>query len=135
MSKQALAPRDVSAFYLDLEIFLDPANAFGHPRDVLADCDLTIGEKRSILVIWAKQICAADAIPELPTSAGSNVPFDDVIDAIRMIDRIESRAVSIGHRPEKARRIRTRKLFGCRKTHMRRPERSIPISTSGWAIN
>jgi hypothetical protein len=101
MSKQALAPRDISVLYLDLEIFLDPAKAIGHPRDVLADCDLTIAEKRSILVIWAKRICAADAIPELPTTAGSHVPFDDVIDAIRMIDRIESRAVSIGHLSQK----------------------------------
>ena len=37
-------------FDLDLDDLLHPARAFAHPRDVIADADLTVNEKRAVLV-------------------------------------------------------------------------------------
>jgi hypothetical protein len=36
-------------FELDLDDLLHPAQAFAHPRDVVADADLTVNEKRAVL--------------------------------------------------------------------------------------
>lgn len=47
----------------DLDKLLHPANAYGHPREVLADQDLTLNEKRAILASWASDACAIEAAP------------------------------------------------------------------------
>lgn len=73
---------------LDLDALLHPANAFLHPSQVLADPDLTRNEKRAILASWASDACAIEAAPNLRTAPGGKiVAFDDIIDALRVLDR------------------------------------------------
>src|ERR1700733_10796987 len=73
---------------LDIDELLHPANAFGHPSEVVNDPDLTLNEKRAILASWASDACAVEAAPEL--RAGPHrapVHFDDIMDALRTIDK------------------------------------------------
>jgi hypothetical protein len=73
---------------LDLDTLLHPARAFGHPADVVNDPDLTLSEKRAILASWASDACAAEAVPVLHQEPGLRpVRFDDIMDALRSIDR------------------------------------------------
>ena len=73
----------------DLDRLLHPAGAFAQPADVLRDSDLTLNEKRAILASWASDACAIDAAPALrqPPGAARPVSFDDVMDALRLLDR------------------------------------------------
>ena len=72
----------------DIDELLHPANAFGHPSEVVNDPDLTLSEKRAILASWASDACAIEAAPELRArQRGSPVRFDDIIDALRTLDR------------------------------------------------
>ena len=48
----------------DLDTLLHPAQAFGHPSEVVGDPDLTLNEKRAILASWASDACAIEAAPE-----------------------------------------------------------------------
>ncbi len=71
-----------------LDKLLHPANAFGHPSEVLNDPDLTVNEKRAILASWASDACAVEAAPDLRAGPqGSPVHFDDIMDALRTLDR------------------------------------------------
>ena len=73
---------------IDLDTLLDPARAFAHPADVASDPDLTLTEKRAILAGWARRACAAEAMPGLARPAdASAVQYDDIIDALRALDR------------------------------------------------
>ena len=40
----------------DLDQLLHPAQAFGHPSEVVNDPDLTLNEKRAILASWASTL-------------------------------------------------------------------------------
>jgi len=72
----------------DLDALLHPAQAFAHPNDVVNDPDLTLSEKRAILASWASDACAVEAAPALRRPPGSNpVAFDDIMDALRALDR------------------------------------------------
>jgi len=73
----------------DLDALLHPAQAFEHPVKVVDDPDLTLAEKRAILASWASDACAVEATPPLRQPPGSprKVEFDDVIDALRALDR------------------------------------------------
>jgi hypothetical protein len=74
--------------HFDLDELLHPADAFGHPSEVVKDPDLTINEKRAILSAWASDVCATKLAPQLrgrPQRAP--VRFDDIIDALRTLDR------------------------------------------------
>src|ERR1700752_3147272 len=71
-----------------LDELLHPANAFGHPREVVEDPDLTLNEKRAILASWASDACAIEAAPELRArQRRSPVRFDDIMDALRTLDK------------------------------------------------
>jgi hypothetical protein len=73
---------------LDLDTLLHPANAFARPADVVKDLDLTLSEKRAILASWASDACAVEAVPALRKPPGSApVRFDDIMDALRELDR------------------------------------------------
>jgi len=75
----------------DLDALLDPARAFAHPSDVVNDPDLTLREKRAILSGWARRACAAQAVPVLFQPADViPVHYDDVVDALRALDRRSS---------------------------------------------
>jgi hypothetical protein len=72
----------------DLDALLHPAKAFAHPMDVVRDHDLTLNEKRAILASWASDACALEAAPDLRvTNSGRVVRWDDIIDALRTLDR------------------------------------------------
>jgi hypothetical protein len=72
----------------DFHRLLHPANAFSHPMDVVDDRDLTLTEKRAILASWASDACAVEAAPALRRpEGGSLVRFDDVMDALKELDR------------------------------------------------
>jgi hypothetical protein len=71
----------------DFEALLHPARAYEHPRDVVADADLTLYEKRAILSSWASDACAVEDFPELREVSGiAPVKFDDIMDALRELD-------------------------------------------------
>jgi hypothetical protein len=73
---------------LDLDDLLHPAKAFLHPSEVVRDPDLTLNEKRAILASWASDACAVEAAPSLrKTPDGKTVSFDDVMDALRELDK------------------------------------------------
>ncbi|HEY7662403.1 MAG TPA: hypothetical protein VH934_04680 [Xanthobacteraceae bacterium] len=74
---------------LDLDALLHPGQAFEHPINVVSDPDLTLSEKRAILASWASDACAVEAAPALrrPPGASRAVEFDDVMDALRLLDR------------------------------------------------
>jgi hypothetical protein len=71
----------------DLDRLLHPAGAFRTPMDVVNDPDMTTQEKRAILASWASDACAIEAAPDLRQPTGSSpVRFDDIMDALRMLD-------------------------------------------------
>lgn len=72
----------------DLDALLHPAKAFAHPMNVVRDSDLTLNEKRAILSSWASDACAVAAAPQLRANgSGHLVRWDDVMDALRLLDR------------------------------------------------
>jgi hypothetical protein len=77
---------------VDLDALLHPALAFEHPANIVSDPDLTLSEKRAILASWASDACAVEAAPALrhPPGAGRIVQFDDIMDALRLLDRQET---------------------------------------------
>jgi hypothetical protein len=83
-----LTPRDDHDDHFDVNALLHPAGAFAHPSDVLNDADLTLSEKRAILASWASDACAVEAAPALRRAPRSSpVKFDDIMDALRELDR------------------------------------------------
>jgi hypothetical protein len=74
---------------VDLDALLHPAQAFQHPDDVVSDPDLTLNEKRAILASWASDACAVEAAPALRRPVGSARPVavDDILAALRALDR------------------------------------------------
>jgi hypothetical protein len=71
----------------DLDELLHPAKAFDHPSEVVNDPDLTLNEKRAILASWASDACAIEAAPELRTGPKTPVRFDDIMEALRTLDK------------------------------------------------
>jgi hypothetical protein len=79
---------DRTCDHYELSQLLHPAQAFGHPSEVVSDPDLTLNEKRAILASWASDACAIEAAPDLRSSArGVPVRFDDIMEALRTLDR------------------------------------------------
>ena len=71
----------------ELDALLHPARAFSHPLDVVNDPDLTLNEKRAILSSWASDACAVESAPALRHGRSAPVEFDDIMDALRTLDR------------------------------------------------
>lgn len=107
--------RDNEVF--DLDELLHPAQAFNHPLDVVRDPDLTLNEKRAILASWASDACAVEAAPPLRCAPGSSkpVPFDEIIDALRTLDRQANEGISRKPRYRRVLETRIPGVFG-RKT-------------------
>jgi hypothetical protein len=87
--KNPHSPAGANAPLLDLDDLLHPARAFAHPRDVVADPDLTLNEKRAILASWASDACAVEAAPALRCAPGSAEPVsvDAILEALRELDK------------------------------------------------
>jgi len=73
----------------DLNAVLHPGTVFDHPRDVVADATLSIGEKRAILASWASDAAAVASSPALREWSGARriVTVDEVLEALSMLDR------------------------------------------------
>src|ERR1043166_4074476 len=78
----------ISPKSFDLDDLLHPAQAFEHPRNVIADPDLTVNEKRAILASWASDACAVEATPALRCAPGGRQPVsvDEILEALRDLD-------------------------------------------------
>ena len=91
----------------ELDRLLHPAGAFRTPMEVVNDPDMTVQEKRAILASWASDACAVEASPDLrQPDDGPPVRFDDVMDALKSLDREASATVDYGRFINRARRIR-----------------------------
>jgi len=72
----------------DFDGLVHPSQVFEQPKDVVSDPDLSLNEKRAILASWASDACAIEAAPALrKTPTGRVVSFDDIMDAMRALDR------------------------------------------------
>ena len=126
MTERNKEKRDI----FDLDALLHPANAFAHPMDVVRDEDLTLNEKRAILASWASDACAIEAAPDLRvTSFRSVVRWDDIMDALRTLDReTENYAKPLPH----YKRVLARKdagLLGVRRPRGRnRNDQGAPLN-------
>lgn len=101
---------DKTTSELDLDSLLHPAQAFSHPSEIVSDPDLTLNEKRAILASWASDACAIEAAPSLRKSpAGPPVSFDDIMDALRALDK-QAREPQVSSRWRRV--IRRQRLFG-----------------------
>lgn len=81
-----LSPREQLDEF-DLQSLLHPAHAFDHPNDVVRDPDLSLNEKRAILASWASDACGVESAPALRKRPnGRTVTFDDILDALRILD-------------------------------------------------
>jgi hypothetical protein len=94
----------------DLDALLHPAGAFASPIAVVHDPDLTLNEKRAILASWASDACAVEAAPELRRPSGGSVRFEDVMDALRILDEQAVTSPEIHYR----RVLRRRRILGRR---------------------
>ena len=73
---------------IDLNAILHPGSIYGHPRDVVANPNLSIAEKRAILASWASDAAAVSSNPalrEIPRSRRL-VTIDDVLEALSELD-------------------------------------------------
>jgi hypothetical protein len=96
----------------DLDELLHPARAYEHPQQVLLDPDLTLNEKRAILASWASDACAVEAAPDVRSGPRGPVRFDDIMDALRELDRQGGEAFN----PKYRRLIRRERIFSKRTT-------------------
>ena len=80
---------------LNLDTLLHPSQLFEHPSDVLDDPDLSLNEKRAILASWASDACAVESTPALRNNPSGHVlSFDDIMDALRALDKQAATAVT-----------------------------------------
>jgi hypothetical protein len=91
------APFDQDAA-AELDTLLHPSQAFERPADVVDDPDLSLNEKRAILASWASDACAVEAVPSLRQRPGGKHPvsFDEVMDALRALDKLARPEVGAG---------------------------------------
>jgi hypothetical protein len=101
------APLKRAASDFDFESMLHPAHAFVHPDAVVSDPDLSLAEKRAILIAWASD--AAEA----PEGSGplAPVPVDEILDALRGLDHAAQFTAEDGERCRVALRQRWRRTL------------------------
>jgi hypothetical protein len=79
----------------------------------VSDPDLSLNEKRAILASWASDACAIEAAPALrKTPTGRIVPFDEIMDAMRALDREFLAAQSTRPKSTKPSCINRRRMSG-----------------------
>jgi hypothetical protein len=72
---------------VDLHAIFHPGSVYDHPRDVVADQTISIGEKRAILA-WASDAASVASKPALRELPGSRrrVTIDEVLEALSALD-------------------------------------------------
>ena len=75
----------------EIDDLLHTGRQYDRPADVLADAGLTIPERRAILSAWASDAYAVVSAPPLRRApfATRTVSFDEIMDALRELDRID----------------------------------------------
>jgi len=73
---------------IDLNAILHPGSVYDHPRDVVNDSTLSMGEKRAILASWASDAASVASNPALRELPGSHrlVTIDEVLEALSALD-------------------------------------------------
>lgn len=109
-----------SAQKFELSSLLYPFRAFESPAEVLNDPDLTRNEKRAILASWASDACAIEEARGLRAAPGGKAAtFDEIVDALKQLDRKTSPAM---------RRLDRSSIFS-------RRARAITGATTPWRPN
>ncbi|WP_038976675.1 hypothetical protein [Bradyrhizobium japonicum] len=72
----------------DLNALLHPGTVFSHPREVVADPNLSLAEKRAILASWASDASAIASCPALrsPDGLKALVHIDEILESLRALD-------------------------------------------------
>jgi hypothetical protein len=72
----------------DFEALIHPGTVYAHPRDVVADAALSLGEKRAILASWASDASAIASCPALRAPEGLKAPvtIDEILEALCALD-------------------------------------------------
>jgi hypothetical protein len=81
-----------SGVNFEFDELLHPVQAFNHPSEVVDDPDLTLNEKRAILASWASDACAIEAAPALRVGPKAPAHFDDIMEALRSLDKMANKA-------------------------------------------
>ena len=73
---------------VDLNAMFHPGSVYDHPRDVVADKTISIGEKRAILASWASDAASVASKPALRELPGFHrlVTIDEVLEALSALD-------------------------------------------------
>jgi hypothetical protein len=101
------APLRRVASDLDLESMLHPAHAFVHPEAVVDDPDLSLAEKRAILIAWASD--AAETADTAGPDRAAEV--EAILDALRGLERAAQFTAEDGERCRVALRQRWRRTL------------------------
>jgi hypothetical protein len=97
----------------DFDGLVHPSQVYEHPKDVVSDPDLSLNQKRAILASWASDACAIEAAPTLrKTPSGRVVSFDEIMDAMRALDREFLAAQSTRPKLTKASSVKRRRMSG-----------------------
>jgi hypothetical protein len=114
----------------DLDDLLHPAQAFEHPINVVNDPDLTLSEKRAILASWASDACAVEAAPALRQAPGGGklVGFDEIMDALRTLDRQAQQTVKPRPHYRRVLERRVPGLFGRKGRRSAGDDRGPPLN-------
>jgi hypothetical protein len=89
---------------LELDHLLHPAKSFDHPMDVVRARSLSLQQKRAVLASWASDACAIEAAPELRAAPGRTpVKWDDIMDALYLLDGQSRRGPAAGPQPGRQR--------------------------------
>lgn len=84
----------------EIDTLLHPSQLYEHPFEVVSDPDLALDEKRAVLASWASDACAVEAMPALRKGAnGRMVAFDEIMEALRALDRLAAARPAHLHKP------------------------------------
>jgi hypothetical protein len=74
---------------------------------VVADPGLSLNEKRAVLASWASDACAIQSAPELRKQGnGPPVSFDDIMEALKLLDGEAHARIDYGKLVNRVRRFR-----------------------------
>ena len=91
----------------EVEKLLNPERSYNHPNEVVRDVGLSLNERRAILAAWASDACAIQTAPELGQQEhGPPVSFDDIMEALKLLDGEAHVRIDYGKLVNRVRRFR-----------------------------